>query len=393
MLDCQKHRFHLPDGVHYLNCAYMGPLLKAVEEAGVAGVRRRRRPNEIGPEAFFEGADRARSLFARLVHARDPARVAIVPSVSYGIATVAKNARLESGQSIVVAREQFPSNVYAWRGLARRNGAELRTVGPSDSVRRGEAWSERLVDAIDETTALVALGTVHWTDGTRFDLERIGERAREVGAAFVVDGTQSVGAMPFDVRAVRPDALVCASYKWLLGPFAVGFAWLGPRYTDGSPLEETWLGRAGSEDFQGLVDYTDAYQPGAARFDMGQRSNFALIGMTSAALEQLLEWGVPRIEAYIAGLTRPLIERAGELGFRVDDPAWVAPHIVGLRVPGGTALAEVKRALDGRGVVVSLRGDAVRVSPHLHADGADIDALVEGLREAVGAETVAGPRS
>ena len=116
---------------------------------------------------------------------------------------------------------------------------------------------------------------MHWTDGTRFDLAAIGARAREVGAALVVDGTQSVGALPFDVQQLRPDALVCATYKWLMGPYSLGFAYLGPRFDDGEPLEETWIGRRGSENFKELVDYQDDYQPGALRYDVGERSNFA----------------------------------------------------------------------------------------------------------------------
>jgi len=124
---------------------------------------------------------------------------------------------------------------------------------------------------------------VHWTDGTRFDLVAIGRAARRVGAAFVVDGTQSVGALPFDVREIQPDALVCAGYKWLLGPYAMGAAYFGPRYDAGDPIEENWITRRGSDDFQRLVAYQDEYAPGAIRYDVGERSNFILLPMFIAA--------------------------------------------------------------------------------------------------------------
>ena len=142
---------------------------------------------------------------------------------------------------------------------------------------RGEGWTERILDCIDSATVAVAMGTVHWTDGTRFDVRAVPERTSAVGAALILDGTQTVGAVPIDVKALDPDALIVAAYKWLLGPYSLSLAWFGECYLDGVPLEEAWIGRRGSENFAGLVDYVDEYQPGALRFDVGQRSNFALM--------------------------------------------------------------------------------------------------------------------
>jgi selenocysteine lyase/cysteine desulfurase len=233
-----------------------------------------------------------RALFARMVGVSNASRIAIVPAVSYGLAAAARNLPIGRGRNVVVSEEQFPSNVHVWRSACRRGGAELRVIAPPvDGAGRGEAWNTAVLEAIDVATAVVALPHLHWTDGTRFDLQRIGERAREVGAALVVDGTQSVGALPFDVAQIRPDALVCAGYKWLLGPYSLGVAYYGPRFDEGEPLEETWIGRAGSEDFRSLVLYRDDYRPGAARYDVGEPSNFALMPMLETALGLVLEWG------------------------------------------------------------------------------------------------------
>ena len=148
----------LPDDLHYLNCAYMSPLLRSVEEAGIEGVRRKRDPSLIAPEMFYDESDELRRLFARLVGLGDPERVAILPSVSYGIAVAARNARVERGQNVVVLDEQFPSNVYSWMRLCRERDAELRRVGPPET-REGRAavWNERLLEAIDTATAVVAV--------------------------------------------------------------------------------------------------------------------------------------------------------------------------------------------------------------------------------------------
>lgn len=379
-LFCARDAFHLDGDAHYLNCAFLSPRLKAVEAAGIAGIRRRRSPDRIQPEHFFDEADLARARFGTLVNA--PAdRIAIVPSVSYGIATVAAHVRVGGGQNIILAGEQFPSNVYAWRSLADREGLELRTVvPPPPTPGRGERWNEAILEAIDGATSVVALGNVHWTDGTRFDLEAIGARARERGAALVVDGTQSVGALPFDVEQVRPDALVCASYKSMLGPYSLGIAYLGPRFDDGIPLEQTWLGRVGSEHFASLTHYRDEYQPGAARFDMGERSSFVLMPMLVAALEQLLEWQPRRIQDYCTSLVSELVEEAGAFGYFIEDPAWRASHILGLRAPPHLPLPRLEEELRRRKVVVALRGNSVRISPHLHNDEKDIDALLSVLK-------------
>lgn len=383
-LECQRSLFRLPPDEHYLNCAYQGPLPIPVEEAGIRAIRRKRAPAGIGPEDFFRGADEARARFARLVNAPRPEDVAILPSVSYGVATAAGNLPLDRGQNIVLTHEQFPGNVYGWRALASRSGAEIRTVlRPDAHAGRGAAWTEEIVEAIDRATGIVTLGNVHWTDGTLFDLEAIGDRAREVGAALVVDGTQSVGALPFDVQAVRPDALIVAGYKWLLGPYSLAMGYFGPRFADGVPLEEGWIARGGSEDFRGLVDYRDDYQPGSIRYDVGERSNFILLPMLNAALALIEEWRPERIQDYCRGL---LADAAGDLesmGFGVPTGPRVAHHILGLRMPEGLDLGRVQRTLTERRVFASLRGSALRVAPNVYNTGEDIGALVGALRAAV----------
>jgi len=378
-LECQKSSFGLPDDLHYLNCAYMGPLPTVAEEAGVRALRLKRIPTTIGPEDFFHDSNRARHLFADLIHAPDPGRVAIHPAVSYGVATAARNFPLSQGQEVLVVGEQFPGNVYAWRRRAVEAGARIRTVERPEGPTPGAAWNDALLEAIGPDTGIVALPTVHWTDGTRFDLAAVGARAREVGAAFLVDGTQSVGALPFDVREVQPDALIVAAYKWLLGPYSVAFSWLGPRFDDGVPLEETWIGRRGSEDFKGLVEYTDEYQPGAARYDVGERSNFALLPVAVASLRLVGRWAPERIAAYIEGISKPLLDRAPELGFGLEDASFRSPHLFGLGMPTGLDLDTVRGALEHRNVSVSLRGSSLRISPNVYNDEADVQALVEVL--------------
>ena len=197
-------------------------------------------------------------------------------------------------------------------------------------------------------------------------------------------GTQAVGAMPFDVQELQPDALIVAGYKWLLGPYSIGVGYFGPRFQDGQPLEETWIGREGSEDFKNLVDYQETYQPGAIRFDVGERSNFILVPMLLEALRLILEWDPARIQAYTRNLSIGLLDEARSLGYRLESEEFRAGHLFGIRMPDGLSVETVREALEQERVFTSLRGSALRVSPQVYNDQDDVDALARALRSAVG---------
>ncbi|MEN8143659.1 MAG: aminotransferase class V-fold PLP-dependent enzyme [Gemmatimonadota bacterium] len=381
MTEFGRSEFQLPAGLVYLNCAYMSPLPRRTEEAGVTGMRRKRVPSRIFAPDFFHDANAIRAAFGRLVEA-DPTRVAITPSASYGISTAARNCAVSPGQNIVLSGEQFPSNAYPWLRLAKANDLEVRVVDPpAEREERGRLWNERLWEAIDSATAVVALPAFHWTDGTRFDLVRLGGRAREVGAALVIDGTQSVGAVPFSVEEIRPDALIVAGYKWLLGPYSTGVAYFGDRFDGGEPLEETWLSRPQSDDFRSIADLKEEYRPGAVRFDVGQVADFILLPMLLASLELLLEWSVSAIEQHCSALASDFLLAARGLGLEAESDAWRGDHLFGLRLPAEVSIEELQTELAQRQIHVSLRGDAVRVSPHVYNETADMEALFEALRD------------
>ena len=150
-----------------------------------------------------------------------------------------------------------------------------------------QSWTDAVLAALDERVRVVSVPNVHWTDGACVDLDAVSARTHELGAHLVIDGSQSIGAMPFDVAALRPDFVTTVGYKWLLGPIGVSYLYVAEQHREGVPIEQNWIARAGSEDFARLVDYRDEYQPGARRFDVGQRTEFELVPMAVAALEQL----------------------------------------------------------------------------------------------------------
>ena len=373
-LKSQRDLFEIPEDIVYLNCAYMSPQLRPAREAGEKAVSRKSRPWEITPDLFFEDAEGIRSLFARLVGG-DAEGVAIVPSVSYGISVAAANVPVREGEKIIILEDQFPSNVYAWRELAEQSGARLVTLPRPEDLD----WGRALLEEIDADTAVVAVPNCHWTDGSLVDLASVGESTREAGAALVVDAIQSLGAYPFDVSDVRPDFLVAASYKWLLGPYGVGFMYVGEEYREGRPIEHNWINRRGSQDFSGLVAYQDAFQHGARRYDVGERSNFALLPVAAEALRQLLDWGVENVSETIGTLTDLIEERAGELGIVTIPKERRARHMIGLML-GPDAPDDLATRLTSHNVFVSVRGESVRVSPHLYNTQRDVDHLFEVLQ-------------
>ncbi|MCP9237117.1 aminotransferase class V-fold PLP-dependent enzyme [Lewinella sp. JB7] len=378
MLDNQRHLFPLAADDAYLNGASRSPQLIAGAAAARAALRWREENSGMPIDAFFEPVDRLRATFARLINAREADRVALIPAASYGIATVAKNLPLLRGQKIIVLQDQFPSNFYAWHRKCADAGAHLVTVARPGN---GERWTDAVLQAIDEDTAAVAMPHVHWSDGTPFDLAAIRTRTEEVGSWLIIDGTQSIGALPFDVEHIRPDALIAGGYKWLLGPYGCGYAWYGPRMDDGVPLEENWINRDGSHDFSRLADYRHAYRPLAGRYSVGQHSNFLSIPMQQAALDQLLEWRPERVQEYTAALWREIEDDLGDLGIAL--PVVRAHHLIGLRLPPNMEMDKAQRELAERRVSVSYRGELIRISPSVYNLPEEMHRTVAALRAAI----------
>ncbi len=349
-----RDAFEIPDDIAYFNTASLAPQLRAVRAAGEAAFEQRARPWTIHSEDWFSDVERLRGLFATIVSGT-PDHVALVPATSYAFAVAAHNLK---PQRVVVLADEFPSGIYSWRA----SGAEIVTV----EREGGQTWADATIAAIDERVDVVSVPNVHWTDGAMVDLPRVAEAARSAGAALMIDASQSCGAMPLDVSEIRPDFLVAVGYKWLLGPFGLGYMYVDKRHHGGEPIEQNWINREGSEDFARLVDYRDAYQPGARRFDVGQRTSFMLTPMAIAALTQILEWGVETISREL-----------GEITARIADGLEATPD----RCPHMLGIENCRPDLEKHRCVAAPRGDSLRISPHLHITDDDVARLRVALEE------------
>lgn len=369
----QKHLFDIPSNITYLNGAYMSPLLKTIAEAGYKGVDRKIRPWELSDTDFFKDRAVLKQKFATLIGASNASYTAIIPSVSYGIANAANNIDFKSGDEIILLDEQFPSNVYSWQQVAKTHNLLIKTIdAPPLQKGRGKIWNEWLLNAISSKTKVVALPQVHWADGTLFSLEAIREACDTNNALLIIDGTQSIGAYPFSVKNIQPDALICGGYKWMLGPYALGMAYYNEKFHHGNPIEENWMNRLHSENFKELTKYQEQYQPDAGRFNMGESSNFILVPMLIKAIEQLLEWSPEAIQTYCKKISKKAIDNLTESGCFIETATNRANHLFGIFLPQGSDFKNLKAKLLQEHIYVSYRGNAIRVSPNVYNTEEDL---------------------
>ena len=324
-------------------------------------------------ETFFDQPEALRTLAAKLFQSNSE-HIALVPSASYGLASAAKNVPLKAGQEVLVLADQFPSNVYIWKSKAEETGANLRTITRQD----GQSWTEALLEAISPQTGLVACPQTHWLDGGRVDIEQIGQTLKAQGSAFVLDLTQSLGVHPIDIHASQADFAVSVGYKWLMGPYGLGYLYVSDHHLSGTGLEENWIVRQDARDFAGLIDYKDHYEPGARRYDMGERSLFQLAPAGIEALGLLTDLGAGPIQTQLGQLTQAIIEALSPLGLSANIPDR-APHYLAMDLPDSTPTDLIAR-LKADQVYVSQRGPRLRISPHIYNTQDDIDRLAAAMK-------------
>jgi selenocysteine lyase/cysteine desulfurase len=369
MISGQRDLFSIPDDITYLNCAYTSPLLKASEATAQSAVSAKASPWAITQTDFFTKMESIRSLFAKIIESSSE-NIAIIPAVSYGIAIAAKNLPFSKGQNIVVLEDQFPSNIYSWQRLVDKKQGTIKTA-----PRRADFdWTQSVLETMDENTAIVAVPNCHWTDGTLLDLVKIGKACREQNAALVIDATQSLGALPFAIDDVKPDFLITTGHKWLMGPYSIGYCYIADKWLDTDPLEENWLNRLDSQDFSRLVDYQDKYQPGARRFDVGGASNFFLCPVAEASLQQLLKWGIKNIAETLETKTDLIARKAESLNLTVPPKPMRSPHLTGIIFSNGIP-KDLPAKLTAEKIFVSVRGNSIRIAPHLYNNENDFNRL------------------
>jgi selenocysteine lyase/cysteine desulfurase len=313
--------------------------------------------------------EQARQAFAGLINA-DPAGVAVVPSVSSGVSSLATGLNLTSRPKIVVSDFEFPTIGQIWHAQEGR-GAEVTHV----AAARDSIPVERFEEAIDDRTALVSITAVCYRNGSRIDVEEVVRIAHERGALVLLDAYQAVGTYPIDVRDLDVDVLCGGALKYLLGASGIGFMYCRPSLVeDIRPLTTGWL----ADSNIGEMD-PSRYSPSptASRFEGGAAAVPAVYAAI-AGLELMQEIGIAETREHVTSLTSMLIDGVDALGGDV-----VTPHdaerrgaLVCIRANDAPGLV---RALAADQIVVSTRDGNLRVSPHAYNTHDDIDAILGAL--------------
>ncbi|MEN3349189.1 MAG: hypothetical protein V7632_2824 [Bradyrhizobium sp.] len=381
MLPSQRDLFEIPRDICYLNSASYSPLPRQTLEAGRAAVGRKGQPWTL--DAGFAGRqhERARAAAARLINA-DASDVALIPAISYGIATMAKVLTIPRGARVAVLENDHSSPVLEWHGRAEAQGFVVETVRqPADGD-----WTSAVIAAIERPgappVALASISSVHWSDGGMIDLDTVQAALRRHGAMFVIDATQSAGVLAMDVRKLDPDAVLFPTYKWLIGPYGRAFLYVAKRHHNGVPLEQTSAGRR-NVNSENPVYFGDlGYVDNARRYDMGERDHFISLEMASIGMEMMAQWGAPAVSARLAMLTQRIAHGVGDLGLDVLERRLRAPHILSLGMAGGIP-KDLIAHLAAENIHVALRLGRMRISPHVFNDEADADRFVAVLAKAL----------
>ena len=351
----------------YLNTATFGQMPRCASQAAARHFARR---DELACSDFmkwFDDADRIRARIAEFIHCQTE-DIAFIHNASAGLSLLLGGLDWHSGDRIVTLEHEFPNHYYYPSHLG---GSGVEFV---------ETPWERFWESLTPRTRLVAISTVNYSTGFRPPLEEISAVLRQRGILLYLDGTQSLGALRFDVSRNQPDLFAVDAYKWLLSPNGAGFMYVSPELRERlAPAVIGWRSHQGWRNHENLHQGTPQFAASAEKYEGGMLP-FTLLYAMDAVIEMMQAIGPERIEKRVmelAGKTRDVLRVAGGVL-----PADSGPHfdsqIVTARFPGREASA-IARDLLSRKVLVAARHGNLRVSPHFYNDETDLVRLAEVL--------------
>ena len=361
-------------GTTYLNGANHGPLPRVAIDAANEALEWKRDPSSIDDSIYFTLPNRVRRAAAPFFNC-DPEDLAVTTGASAGMSLLAGGLEWKPKDHVVIPAGEFPAVYLPWVAL-RSSGVEV-TVLPTD----GGLTPGQIVEALRSTTRVVAVGHVNFATGHRLDVEAIGRICRDRGIAFVIDATQSVGSVPFDVRAAGASVVAAAGYKWMLSPYGTGVFYVDPEWVNRLRVPfVNWATVNGAEDFNKMTELAIDFRAGATRWDAPETASFLNCNTMAAALEFLGQIGVEQVFAY----TRSLIDRLVDglpTGFRVESSLADEHRSSICRLVADDqelTRAAYQRCLQAH-ISVSMRESGLRVSPGVWNSEGDIDRLLQQL--------------
>ncbi|MBL8659477.1 MAG: aminotransferase class V-fold PLP-dependent enzyme [Rhodospirillales bacterium] len=364
----------------WLNCAHQAPLPKVAADAARAAVDWKVQPWELTTERFSGVPARLRAALATLIDA-DPAEIILANSASYGLHLLANGIDWRDGDEVLCMRGDFPSDILPWLGLERL-GVRVRQLEPRGAVLS----ADEVARAITPRTRLLCTTWVHSFSGHAIDLDAVGGVCRAHGVIFVANVSQALGARSLNVARAPVDAIVCAGWKWLCGPYATGFCWLRPELCAGLVYNQTyWLAMLTSDDLgRETLDLSLAGNVGARRYDVFGTANFFNFAPFAAAIEYLLAIGIDAVrdhdnalvDRFVAGLPR----KTCDLLSPMDGPA--RSTLVLVSAKDRARNRDIHRRLAAAGIHVAFRAGSLRIAPHIYNTPDDIDRALAALARA-----------
>src|SRR5215470_9136486 len=356
----------------YLNNASIGPLshpVIAAMEVFLHDVRDRGRNNYPTWCSYADGKVKGR--IARLIGAR-ASEIAFVKNTTEGLVTVANGLDWRDGDNVIIADIEYPSNVYCWMRLAKR-GVSISWA----KSEGGRVTVESLARAINSRTRLVSVSAVQFSNGFRQDLAQTSALCAERKVLLNLDAIQWVGALDMDVRRYHVDFMSVGAHKWLLGPIGTGFLYCNRESLE--LLDPPNVGYHSVDKHEAHMDYELAYRPNAGRFEEAL-VNFPGIWGLDAAVRMLLGLGSRHVERHVLDLTAFAAERLKRSGCEIVSPVGESERsgILSFRLPRRPAEVIVERLFDAK-VDAAVRAGAIRISPTIYNDAADIEALLDAL--------------
>ena len=328
---------------------------------------------------WFRTISQLRRDMAQLINA-SAAEIAFIKNTSEGLALVAHGIPWKSGDRIVTTAVEYPANAYPWMDLVENKGVELIRVAEqvaADGTR--QVPLETILQAAEAPqTRLVTLSHVEFASGQRHDLETIGQFCRQRNIRFCVDGIQSLGALPLDVRSMNIDYLSADGHKWLLGPEGAGIFFCRQELIEQThPALIGWLNVQDPENFDQIIFHL---KKDAGRFECGSYNVPGLLAL-KASVDLLREVGQEVITARIKLLTGLLRDGLQAQGWQVVTPPAAWSGIVSFIRPEVNPVALAKYLKTQKRIELAVRGGRLRVSPHFYNTPKQIDELLSALEK------------
>jgi len=336
----------------WLNTATFGQIPTRTRNAVDAHFARREDTACADFLQWFDDMDELRALIAQLVHC-DARDIAFAMNAASALSLFLGGMGWHAGDRIVTLRDEFPNQYYFAASLAEQ-GAELLEMDA--------------IDSLPERTRAVLISTVNYSNGYRPDVARIARLAHEAGALLYVDGTQSIGALTFDIRSVKPDMLAVDGYKWLLCPNGATFYYVSPELRPKlRPAVLGWRSDRGWRSVDELRHGAPNMPEAAEKYEGGMLNFPSLYGMRES-VRMMIGIGPDRIEQRVlelAGLAADILRRSGAAVVNENT------NIVAAHWPDRDASALARRLASER-IIVSARHGNLRVSPHFYNTEEDL---------------------